>query len=149
MAGKVEFSTRYTVTSRKGFHLPEFEPMEEDSGRDSSESWLAAISYLPVICFIPYFFYGSRPFVAYHARQGVLLFLVELAGAMLLWVVDMSVGRIPFLGILIIILLRLAFYLPVLALIILGFAKGLTGEKGALPWIGHWAEKIPPAQTGA
>ncbi len=128
--------------------MPENTPEDMEPQRDGSESWLAAISYLPVLCFVPYFFYGSRPFVAFHARQGVLLFLLELAGALALWAIDMSIGRIPFLGILVIILLRLALYLPILALIVLGFAKALTGEEGPLPWIGHWAEKIPPAQTG-
>ena len=127
--------------------MQDTKPREELPEQDSSDSWLAAIAYLPVLCFLSYFLYGNRPFVAYHARQGVLLFLLELIGALTLWVVDISLGRIPFLGILITIILRLAFYLPVLALVVLGFAKGLTGEMSALPWIGEWAEKIPKAPT--
>jgi len=120
-------------------------PKHERPERSSNDSWLAAMAYLPVLCFVPYFLYGDRHFVAYHARQGVLLFLLEVTGSLFLWVLDMSIGRIPFLGLLVIIVLKLAFYLPVLALIVLGFAKGLTGEKGPLPWIGEWADRIPPA----
>jgi uncharacterized membrane protein len=128
--------------------LSENAPFKGDHHHDASESWLAAIAYLPVLCFIPYFFYGSRSFVAYHARQGVLLFLLEVVGALTLLAVDMSIGRIPFLGFLVIFMLRLVYYLPILALIVLGFAKALTGEIGPLPWVGHWAERIPPARSG-
>ncbi len=128
--------------------MPENTPLYDDQASDSSESWLAAISYLPILCFIPYFFHGSRPYIAYHARQGVLLFLLELAGLLTYWTVKMTLGRIPFLGMVIMFLLSLAIILPVVALIILGFAKALTGEKGPLPWIGNWAEKVPPPPSG-
>ncbi len=136
------------ASERKGFHLQENTPLHEDQASDSSESWLAAISYLPIICLIPYFFHGTRPYVAYHARQGLLLFLLELAGLLTYWTVKLTFGRIPFLGNVVMFLLLLAILLPVVALIILGFAKALTGEKGPLPWIGHWADKIPPAPSG-
>ena len=115
---------------------------------DSGDSWLAAMSYLPVLGLIPYFFFSERGYVSYHARQGLVLLVVEIAGLLALWIVDTTLGRIPFLGLVIIILLRLAFYLPVLALAVLGFAKGLTGEKSPLPWLGEWGEKVPPPPTG-
>ena len=112
---------------------------------DSGDSWLAALSYLPILGLIPYFLVHDRQYVAYHARQGLVLLVVEVAGVLTLWIVDSTLGRIPFLGLLIVIMLRLAFYLPVLALAVLGFAKALTGEMTALPWIGDWGEKVPPA----
>ncbi|MBC8366731.1 hypothetical protein H8E52_04905 [bacterium] len=109
---------------------------------------MAAISYLPILCFFPYFLHGSRPYIAYHARQGVLLFLLELAGLLTYWTVKLTLGRIPFLGMVVMFLLSLSILLPVVALIILGFAKALTGEKGPLPWIGHWVDKVPAAPSG-
>ena len=120
---------------------------DEPEGRtpDSGDSWLAALSYLPVIGLIPYFLVPTRDYVAYHARQGLVLLVVEVAGGLTLWIVDSTLGRIPFLGMLIVILMRLAFYLPVLGLAVLGFAKALTGERSPLPWIGEWGEKVPPA----
>jgi len=127
--------------------LPENGPLNMGKERESSDSWLAAMAYLPFLCAVPYLFYGDRDFVAYHARQGVLIFFLEIVGVLGLWIFDKSLGRIPFLGLLLVVILRLLFFLPALALIVLGFAKALTGEKGPLPWIGHWAERIPPARS--
>lgn len=110
---------------------------------DSSERWTAAISYLAIVCWIPYFLFSDRPFILYHAKQGVLLFLAELVGAILLWILDVTIGRIPFLGLLLIILIQLGFFLLVLALSVLGFSRALAGEQLPLPWLGHLAEELP------
>jgi uncharacterized membrane protein len=109
----------------------------------SQDRWLAAVSYLPILGLLTYFVFPERPFVRFHARQGVLLFFALVVGGLLLLVLDLTLGQIPFLGLLILILARLAFYLPALALMVLGFARGLTGELRPLPWLGHLEEKLP------
>lgn len=115
----------------------------EGAHLDASERWAAALSYVFVLCWIPYLFFSDRPFVFYHARQGVALFLAELVGAFVLWIIDVTLGRIPFLGLLILILLRLIFFLAILALSVLGFARGLSGEIAPLPWLGSFGEGLP------
>jgi uncharacterized membrane protein len=114
---------------------------------DSTDRWSAAISYLSLICWLPYFLAGKRSFVLYHAKQGVCLFLVQVVAALGLWVLDVTLGRIPFLGLLILILARLAIYLPILALVVLGFTRALSCETMPLPWIGHMAAGLPDPPT--
>ena len=130
---------------RKGFALQAQHDEPEAHQPDSGDSWLAALSYLPVFGLISYFLIHDRDYVAFHARQGLVLLVVEVAGVLAILVVDGTLGRIPFLGVLIAFLMRLSFSLPILALAVLGFAKALTGERTPLPWIGEWGEKVPPA----
>lgn len=111
---------------------------------DTSSKRIAALSYLPILCFIPYFLFADRQFTRFHARQGVMLFIVQLAGGLAIWVLAATVGKIPFLGSLLLFLIKLLFWLPVLGLMLLGLARSLTGEQKALPWIGQIAkERIP------
>ena len=100
------------------------------------------MAYLSILCWVP-FLLSRRSEVLYHAKQGVTLFLCELLGAFVVWILDMTFGRIVVLGVLIQIVTRLAFYLPALALTVLGFARALAGENKPLPWIGQFAESLP------
>jgi len=45
---------------------------------------VAACAYVPVICLLPFLLDdGTAPFMGFHARQGMVLFLVELVGGSL------------------------------------------------------------------
>ncbi|MDP6418645.1 MAG: hypothetical protein QF492_06550 [Candidatus Krumholzibacteria bacterium] len=114
---------------------------------DSNTYWYSALSYLPFLCLLPYFRAGESKHVRFHAQQGLFLFLLEILAWILIAVLDASIGKIPFLGLLLLILLRLVLWLPVLALAVLGVAKALTGELTPLPWIGNYAERIPEPPT--
>lgn len=117
--------------------------MDRVESPEAGERWSAAIAYASVLCLIPYFFQGDRPFPLYHAKQGILLFLLEILSALFLWILESTVGRIPFLGLVLLILVRIALFLPLLGLVVLGFTRALSGEKLPLPWIGHFEEKVP------
>ena len=58
------------------------DPQEMTIGEN--ERILAICSYVPVLCLLPYLLdEGSHPFLAFHSRQGFLLFIVEVfAGAL-------------------------------------------------------------------
>jgi uncharacterized membrane protein len=115
---------------------------------NDDDRWSGAIAYLAVICWVPYFIFSDRPFVLHHAKQGVALFLAELIGASLLWILDVTVGRIPFLGLLAMGILQLGYFLGALGLSVLGFARAISGEKTPLPWIGRRAEMLPDPPSG-
>ncbi|MCB9515118.1 MAG: hypothetical protein H6693_02890 [Candidatus Latescibacteria bacterium] len=116
---------------------------------DSGDRWAAAVSYVSVLCLLPYFFRGRRPFALFHAKQGILLLALELSAALALWLVEVTLGRIPFLGLILMLLLRLAVWLPILGLAVLGFTRALAGEQLPLPWIGHLEHRVPdPPVTG-
>jgi len=57
--------------------------------------------------------------------------------------VDGTIGRIPVLGFLVVILLRLAFFLAALALSILGFTKAMFGEEWRIPYLDDLADRVP------
>ncbi len=116
---------------------------------DSGDRWSAAIAYLSILCWFPYFLRGDHDFPLYHAKQGILLFLLEIFCAILLWILEVTIGRIPFLGLIMIILARLAITLPILGLVVLGFTRAISGEKLPLPWIGSFEINIPdPPKLG-
>jgi uncharacterized membrane protein len=90
--------------------------------------------------------FGAAPsnrYVRFHARQGLLLFAVEAAAFAAIWIVDVSIGTIPFLGLLVGAILRLVIGLILLGATVYGVAKGASGEFARLPFIGDGIDKVP------
>ncbi|MFH1395154.1 MAG: DUF4870 domain-containing protein [Candidatus Omnitrophota bacterium] len=96
----------------------------------SSEVGFAVLSYLWILCLIPILMKKEDPFVKFHARQGLMLFIVEVAIGI--------IGIIPFLGQIIYILGMLV--CGILSLI--GIVQVLMGNEWKMPVIGAWSEKI-------
>lgn len=116
---------------------------EPQAPPDSADRWMGAIAYVTVFCFVPYLLRPDHPFPRFHAKQGILLLFLEVVAGLALWVIEITIGRIPFLGLLVLILARLAVWLPILGLAILGFTRALAGESLPLPWIGRYDEMVP------
>jgi fumarate reductase subunit D len=117
-------------------------------GSDPNDRWSAALAYVSILCLLPYFFRGKQPYVLFHAKQGILLFALELVASLALWLLEVTLGRIPFLGLILMVLLRLAVWLPIFGLAILGFTRALAGERLRLPWIGHLDHRVPDPPVG-
>lgn len=95
----------------------------------TQEGRLAAIlSYIPILCFIPLLNMKDNPEARFHARQGVLLFLIELIAVIFL--ID-GIADFIFKGILLI----------SLALAVVGIYFSLQGKNYKLPIIGDLADK--------
>jgi uncharacterized membrane protein len=107
------------------------------------ERWIAAIGYLFFMCFFALWRGKESPFVRFHARQAFLLFLSEVVAFILLVIIDKTIGRLPFLGLLIVVLLQIAVYLVALLLSVMGFVKALFGERWVMPFFGPYSEKVP------
>jgi uncharacterized membrane protein len=73
----------------------------------------------------------------------VLLFFAECAALAAILVVDRTIGRVPFLGLLVVIVLQVAVYLSALLLSVMGFVKALFGERWVMPVLGSYAERVP------
>ena len=86
---------------------------------------LAALSYIWVLCIIPLLF-SRDEFVKFHARQGFVLFIIEVALVLVIW--------IPFIGWL------LGLVVGIVALV--GVLKALNGEKWEIPYIYNLSKKI-------
>ncbi len=107
------------------------------------ERWYAAISYLFFFCLFGLWKARESAFIRFHSRQAFLLFLAEIVALFVIFIVDRTLGRLPVLGLLLIILLQIVVYLSALLLSVMGFVKALFGEKWVLPFFGHYSDRVP------
>lgn len=110
-----ENSSAKSETTREGF--------KTDEGRMA-----AILSYIPVLCFIPLLNMRENKEARFHARQGVMLFLIELVAV--LFLID-GISDFVFKGILIV----------AIALSVAGIFFALQGRSYKLPIIGDLADK--------
>jgi uncharacterized membrane protein len=117
---------------------PEDPTMSSDGSR-----LLAALAYVPFLCFIPYFIAPNDDFARFHARQGFLLLALTVVLGLALRVIEWSMAGIPVLGIVIITLARLSFGLTLLGLGVAGALKALLGERWPIPGFERFANRVP------
>jgi uncharacterized membrane protein len=125
---------------------PKFpEATEEQINEGKSIAWLA---YLGILFLIPLLAHKDNPFSKYHARQGMVLFFVEIVLG-ILWgilgaiaaaiaVATYSVG-IGLCGGLVLVLMSLL-WLAVAVLAIIGIIQAVTGKFWKMPIFGGIAE---------
>ncbi len=102
----------------------------EEGSFQTDEGRLAAImAYIPFLCFIPLLNMKHNEEARFHARQGVVLFLIELLA--LLFLVD-RIANFVFTAVLII----------AVAFAIAGIYFALQGKNYRLPIVGDLAEKF-------
>ncbi|MBT4209478.1 MAG: hypothetical protein HOE19_00990 [Candidatus Komeilibacteria bacterium] len=100
--------------------------MEVDKKDVEENGVMAALSYVWVLCFIPLFLKRKSKFAQFHAKQGLLLFGVEILGS---WFFP-----IPIIG--------WALGLVVMLLAILGVVNALSGNLWEMPFLGRYAKKM-------
>lgn len=120
------------------------------AGRTSSvvyladhERWYASIGYIFFFCFISMWKGRESDFIRFHARQAFLLFCAECFSFILLIIVDMTIGRLPFLGLLVVILLQSVIFLLALFLSVTGIVKSLFGERWFMPFLAQFSDRVP------
>ncbi|MGD9549243.1 MAG: hypothetical protein AB7V45_17085 [Candidatus Krumholzibacteriia bacterium] len=111
------------------------------------DRWLGAVCYLSVFVLVPCLAPEKSAFLARHCRQGFALFCIEILALLLILIIDATLGLIPLLGFLVVILLRLVLFVLFLSLSALGFAKALFGEEWRIPYLDELAERIPIEQS--
>lgn len=97
---------------------------------------MAIIAY--ILFFIPYLSAKDSKFAMYHAKQGLGLFLLALAGwfvIRLFWIM-FTWSMLGFLG-----LLANVWYLGIMALAIVGIINAFQGEAKELPIVGKLVKK--------
>jgi len=90
------------------------------------EKAIAALSYVWVLFLIPLLGKRENKFCQFHAKQGLVLFLIEVVGWLVFW--------IPVIGWLL--------FLVVVILAIVGILKALSGKYWEMPILGQYAKKI-------
>ena len=104
---------------------------QQTSKSDSPESnskVFALIGYLSILCIIPLLFKHDDDFVLYHSKQGLVLFLLQVAA----FVLHIILGYW---------LLRLILFVTGL-IAFLGMISILRGKKIIIPVISNLAEKL-------
>jgi uncharacterized membrane protein len=97
-------------------------PQQIDTNDVEQHKDLAAVSYVWVLSVVFYFLYKKSPFIRFHSKQGMVLFVLSLFA----W-------PIPVLG-------RLL-ELVILALAVLGFLGAAQGQWKELPLVGALARR--------
>lgn len=115
------------------FGKPEaLEVTVEDAEKNKVAGMLA---YVFILCFLPLIIAKDSPFAKYHAKQGLVLFLVEIVLAFVLFGLEMICMVLPaFVGTLVG-LLQLIYIVP-LVLLVLGILNAANGKCVPLPIIG-------------
>jgi len=101
---------------------------QEGAFRTDEGRLAAVMSYIPFLCFIPLLNMKHNQEARFHARQGVVLFLVELVAA--LFLID-RIANFVFTAVLIV----------AVAFSIAGIYFALQGKNYKLPIIGDLADK--------
>ena len=101
-----------------------------DNKKPPKPNILALISYISILCFIPFLFDSKNEFTIKHAKQGVVLFVFEMAIYVLL--------VIPVLGW----LTGVTGAILAIMFSVIGITKVLLGQEWEIPYIGKYAKKI-------
>jgi len=107
------------------------------------ERWLSAICYVPPLVLLTFLASERSSFLARHARQGFALLFTEVVGVAFIMIIDATLGQLPIIGFLLVILLRLVFFLALLIVSVLGFTKAIFGETWRIPYLDELAERMP------
>jgi len=107
------------------------------------DRWLGAVSYLSVFVFVAIMAKDRSRFLARHCRQGFALLFAEIVGIIFILIIDASLGQLPILGFILVIALRLVFFILVLSVSVLGYTKALFGEEWRIPYLDELADRVP------
>ena len=100
--------------------------MPEDKKDIEDNKVLAAISYLWILCLVPLFLKRDSKFAQFHAKQGLVLFVLELLGSLVFWFP--LFGQVLMLGLFVV--------------AIFGAYKAINGEWYKIPYIYDFSKKI-------
>ena len=99
-----------------------------DKDKDIEENKIiAALSYVWILCLVPLLLKRDSKFAQFHAKQGLVLFIIEVfASFFLMW--------LPVVGQLV--------ALALLIISVVSFVKALSGEWWKIPYLYEWSKKI-------
>jgi len=87
---------------------------------------IAALSYVWILFLIPMLTKRRSKFCQFHAKQGLILFIIEVIAGLIFWV--------PYIGQLLMLVIAIV--------AIMGIIKALNGEWWKIPYIYDWSKKI-------
>jgi uncharacterized membrane protein len=111
------------------------EPLEVEAEDAEKNKIFGILAYLGILCLVPIISAKDSPFAKYHANQGLVLFILEIAICILLYIVGIFLAMLPgafgFLSAIFGLL-----YLGPLILLIIGIINAAAGKCVPLPLVG-------------
>ena len=106
------------------------EPETPEKPKKEEKDLTAILSYIGILFLIPLLACKDNAFAQFHAKQGLVLFIAEIATVMISWipVIGWIVGMIC--------------WIMWLVLSIIGIVNVLNGKKERLPVIGKFADNF-------
>lgn len=108
-------------------HAPHEEPHH---AKKQENTLMAVLAYIGPLILVSYLLAKDEPFVKFHIKQGLLLFIVEVAS----WMLGMMFWPLFF-------LIQIV-NIFVLVLAVVGIIRAVNGEMKELPLIGHLAKSF-------
>jgi len=103
------------------------EPASKNDDKDVTENkTIAALSYVWILCLVPLLGKKNSKFAQFHAKQGLILFIIEIIASLFIW--------FPIFGQLL--------ALALLIIAVVAIIKTLNGEWWEIPYIYNWSKKI-------
>ncbi len=111
------------------------------SKKDAEDNQIMALlCYIPLVCLYPLICEAKKsPFVKFHANAGLVLFIAEILAGVILEILGLVFGIIPFVNIIVGIILRILSILLGLSFfagVVYGIYQTITGKAIDLPIIG-------------
>ncbi len=131
-------------TSAREPKKPEVEERIDDIKLDYETSKIiAAISYIiGILAIIPYFLVEKKnKFVRFHAMQGFILGIAWIVLWIVVSIVEMILGKIPFVGWILAGLLWLAYFVGVIIVVIYLAYQAYLGKTYRISWISNFVDK--------
>jgi fumarate reductase subunit D len=91
-----------------------------------SNKVMASLSYVWVLCLVPLVFARRSEFAQFHAKQGLLLFMVEILAWLVFW--------IPIFNVLL--------FIMIILFSLLGIRSTLDGKYWVMPILGKYVNKL-------
>lgn len=105
--------------------MNEQKPTVKATPKDIEENKaMAAIGYISILCFVPLLMKKDSPYAQFHAKQGLALFVIEVASFVLSWTVILS----PISTVISFVCLLVSFY---------GIYIALNGQEQKIPGISN------------
>jgi uncharacterized membrane protein len=121
------------------------DPTPAGSTQSSNRTIMVVLSYLWLLALVPLLTEKQDKEVQWHAKHGIVLMVAEVVLWIVLFILQIVIANIPFLGCLVSIITGLAgivLWLGVLVVHIMCIVKGVNGQRFVLPYVSAYADRF-------
>lgn len=97
---------------------------------------MAVLAYIWILFLVPLLAAPNSPYARFHANQGLVLFLADIAGGIVVGILSAILIWIPFVGVILTGLISTVYGICTFILMIMGIVNAATGKAKELPIIG-------------